>query len=160
VFRYAKLVVILAAATAAGYSTYGAVFSGTWPGTLRTYGPQYHLTVIRQGKALPALTGVNIGQSNATPMSSDLVRLTPEQGGPAHTVKMLLEADLKVGDSLNVFSKRGIVTPVNEVGGKSYWHGLSIAAGCLAGLIAAVLAYLAIVFIGDWFSLQRRPAYG
>ena len=155
-----KLFISVVVATAAGYFACCAVFAATWSDTTRTYGPQYHLTVIRQGKAASALTGVSTGQYNATSMRSDLVRLTPKQGSSAHTVKMLLEADLKAGDSLSVFSKQGIVTPVDAVGGESYWHGLSIAAGFLAGLIAAVLAYLAILFIEDSFSLQRRPVYG
>jgi hypothetical protein len=156
VFLFAKLIIATTSAVAAGYFTYGGVFAGTWSGTVHTYGGQYRMTVVQQGDALPALSGVDTGQYNSTPMRLDLVRLIPEQGGQAHTVQLLLEADLSVGYGLNVFrNKYGDVTPVDAIGGTSYWHGLSIATGILAGLIAAGLVFCGIHFIGE--SLRKRP---
>jgi hypothetical protein len=156
-----KLAVIATMASIAGYYASHAAFKGLYGSTIHQYGQQYHLTVLHQGRAASALNGVDIGQYNATPMRLDLVRFTPEQGAPAlKPHKMLLESDLKKGDSLSVFYKKGIVVPVDQVGGKSYWHGLSIAAGCLAGLLAAICLYLlTCLFGGAPEARPRRAAY-
>ena len=139
----AKLIIALAAAVAAGYFTYGPTFAATWLGTLHEYGPQYRLTVLHHGASASTLTGVDVGQYNATQTGSSVVQLTPELGGPALTVRMNVEPNLK---SLNVFwnGKYKIATPVDAIGGRTYWSDLAIAAGCIAGIIAAVLVLLGL----------------